>query len=159
MGAIEVGDEFVLTQSAAFAFDITESFGEVGPTGDIQATVEIDGVPVVGLSGATYDTQPTGYSATSGNNASTGQKVTVVVTGITLDPDDFAFTITTERLGGGGSGLLQGKTGATGATGETAEAYTPGDPSGWQDSDPTTIFEALDRLNAAVRAGETGPVA
>jgi hypothetical protein len=39
-----------------------------------------------------------------------------------------------------------------------ADAYTPGDPSGWQDPDPTTFTEALDRLAAAVRGGETGPI-
>jgi hypothetical protein len=38
-------------------------------------------------------------------------------------------------------------------------SYNPGDPTDWEDPDPTTISEALDRLAAAVRGGETGPVA
>jgi hypothetical protein len=38
-------------------------------------------------------------------------------------------------------------------------SYTPGDLTDWEDPDPTTISEALDRLAAAVRGGETGPVA
>lgn len=66
----------------------------------------------------------------------------------------------------GGTGAT-GLTGADGLTGETGmtgpegpegpDAYTPGQPLDWQDPDPTTITEALDRLAAAF--GETGPVA
>ena len=60
----------------------------------------------------------------------------------------------------GPAGAPTGETGATGETGPTGpDAYTPGDALDWQDPDPTTITEALDRLAAAVRGGETGPVA
>jgi hypothetical protein len=36
--------------------------------------------------------------------------------------------------------------------------YTPGDGTDWQDTDPTTISEAIDRIAEAVRGGETGPI-
>ena len=64
------------------------------------------------------------------------------------------------QMGNTGS---QGNTGATGETGMTGptgpDAYTPGDGTDWLSTDPTTITQALDRLAAAVRGGETGPVA
>ena len=118
LGLPELGDELCLTQSAPFAFDVTSGFGEVGPTGHVVGTVEIDGIPVVGLSGATFDPGGTdSYTATSGNNAATGARVAFVVTGVTLEVDDFCLSIHTQRTTGGGGSLLA--TGATGATGET----------------------------------------
>jgi hypothetical protein len=119
-GLPEVGDEMCLTVSAPFAFDVLEAFGEVGPTGHIVGSVEIDGTPVVGISGATFDIAEDGYSAVSAYNAATGARVNFQVEGVTLAVDDFCITVHTQRTtGGGGSLLATGATGPTGMTGET----------------------------------------
>ena len=93
-----------MSQYLPFAAEILEAFGEVGPTGaEAQITVELDGVPVTGLSGATFTHSSTGYSATSSNEGVTGQKLTAVVEGVTGAPSDLCLTVITKRLGGGGT--------------------------------------------------------
>jgi hypothetical protein len=60
-----------------------------------------------------------------------------------------------------GTGSVVGTVGPTGETGATGEigpdSYTPGNGADWQDPDPATVTEALDRM--AAHFGETGPVA
>lgn len=104
LGTVEATDTYCLSTYLPFAVDILEAFGEVGPTGaEAQVTVEIDDVPVTGLSGATFIHGGTGYSATSSNEGVTGQKLTAVVEGVTGAPDDLCLTVITRRKGGGGT--------------------------------------------------------
>lgn len=104
LGSVENADVYCLSQYLPFAADILEAFGEVGPTGaEAQVTVELDGIPVTGLSGATYTNSSTGYSATSSNEGVTGQKLTAVVESTSGVPDDLCLTVITRRKGGGGT--------------------------------------------------------
>ncbi|GAG26194.1 unnamed protein product, partial [marine sediment metagenome] len=102
LGFVEELDTYCMSQYLPFAATILEAFGEVGPTGaEAQITVELDGVPVTGLSGATFTHSSTGYSATSSNEGVTGQKLTAIVEGVTGAPDDLCLTVITRRKGGG----------------------------------------------------------
>jgi hypothetical protein len=127
LGLPEIGDELCFTQSAPFAFDVIEAFGEVGPTGHVEGSVQIDGVNVVGLSGATFGSGEDQYSAISALNAATGAKVTFLVEGVTMDVDDFCISVHTQRTTAGGGGLMsEGATGETGLTGETGSTGSSG---------------------------------
>ena len=165
LGAVDDTDTYCLSQYLPFAATIMEAFGEVGPTGaEAQITVELDGVPVTGLSGATFTHSSTGYSATSSNEGVTGQKLTAVVEGVTGSPDDLCLTIVTKRKGGGGTtntfkGALVTKSAAqTFTTGAIApsvwqtEAYDIGDWFASSGDEFFTVPVGVNRVRVATQA-------
>ncbi len=104
LGAVENTDTLCLSQSLPFAMDIIEAFGEAGPTGtNVAGTLLVDGIPVAGLSGATFPFGGTGYSAIPVVEGVTGQKLTFDVDSISGLPSDFCLTVITARKSGGGN--------------------------------------------------------
>jgi hypothetical protein len=90
-----------MVQYLPFVADVLEVHGEIGSTGHVEIDIEIDGVPVTGMEGATFTSSGESYTGTALNNAATGAKLTASVVGATLDPDGLCLTIITERTGGG----------------------------------------------------------
>ena len=75
--------------SLPFSLDMKTAEGELGSTGEVELTIRIDGVPVTGLSGATFTSSAEAYTASAGFNAATGAKIVAEVVGASLDPGSY----------------------------------------------------------------------
>lgn len=98
-GMIEVPEEktYTLVQKAPFAFNINELAAKT-IAGSMDVSIQIDGTPVTGIDGVTYNTSESTNSASGANAVAVDQTVTMVVTNLDTDTaEDFSFTMKTTR--------------------------------------------------------------
>jgi len=101
IGMIEIPQEktYTLDQSAAYEYNIDTLIGETA-LGELDITIEIDGVPVTGINGVTFNITEATATASAGQLVAVGAKVTMIVSDLeTATTEDFAFTMKVTRTG------------------------------------------------------------
>ena len=98
--------QFVLDQSAAYAYDISTMIHEIGGGTNLTFSLKIGNDPdatltaITGISGEVSTGSETTETATANNTVAVGQSLILDITGNTATPVDFSFTIKTTRNSG-----------------------------------------------------------